>query len=452
MLLSFIFRIFLLVLVGCGDIQPKVVSIPDEIGNFIFNRYPALLADPETEPEIYNSAVTDYDTYEDYNYLYGSSNIDDYILYSSLNDYNTDEIKFFEAKNKKEEAEKNLVIINKNKEENKEEEVKDFLTIPDYKTGVDFVIVEKGDTIFSLSKKHKKSVKDLIIINNLKSPYLLSIGQKIKLEKISNLNKKIENKKEVKKINKEIVKPIVVSKKELVEIKIESKETLYSLSRKYSILVNELAIINKLSPPFILIPGQTLKVPKISQPNYIVNKKETIKVIDKNKMTKIVYTPKIGTQKENTYIKESKKEVKKISSDPRQKLPTIASRSSNLFSWPLRGKVLSAFGIKSNGLFNDGINISGNIGTKVSSSENGVVAYAGNELKGMGNLIIIQHSGGWMTVYAHLDTMKVRRGIKVRVGDTIGTVGKTGKVSSPQLHFEIRKGSKAYDPYKYLKR
>ena len=444
MLLKFFISIFLLTLVGCGDIQPKVVSIPDEIGNFIFNRYPALLADPETEPEIYNSAVIDYETYEDYNSLYGSSNIDDYILYSSINDYNLNRSEVI--KKKKEEIKQSLVI-----NESDEEDEKDFLTIPDYKKDVDFVIVKKGDTIFSLSKKHKKSVKDLININNLKSPYLLSIGQKIKLVDIKNFTKKneIENIKEVKQIKPEIIKPVVVSKKQLIEIKVENKETLYSLSRKYSIPVNELAVINKLSPPFILIPGQVLKVPKISS---VDKQTDTIKVIDKNKMSKFVYAPKIAIHKENKYNKEHKKEVKKISSDPKQKLPIIANRSSNLFSWPLRGKILSAYGIKSNGLFNDGINISGNIGTKVSSSENGVIAYAGNELKGMGNLIIIQHSGGWMTVYAHLDTMKVRRGIKVRVGDTIGTVGKTGKVSSPQLHFEIRKGSKAYDPYKYLKR
>ena len=443
MLLKFFISIFLLALVGCGDIQPKVVSIPDEIGNFIFNRYPALLADPETEPEIYNSAVIDYETYEDYNSLYGSSNIDDYILYSSINDYNLNRSEVI--KKKKEEIKQSLVI-----NESDEEDEKDFLTIPDYKKDVDFVIVKKGDTIFSLSKKHKKSVKDLININNLKSPYLLSIGQKIKLVDIKNFTKKneIENIKEIKQIKPEIIKPAVVSKKQLIEIKVENKETLYSLSRKYSIPVNELAVINKLSPPFILIPGQVLKVPKISSAD---KQTDTIKVIDKNKMSKFVYAPKIAIHKENKYNKEHKKEVKKISSDPKQKLPIIANRSSNLFSWPLRGKILSAYGIKSNGLFNDGINISGNIGTKVSSSENGVIAYAGNELKGMGNLIIIQHSGGWMTVYAHLDTMKVRRGIKVRVGDTIGTVGKTGKVSSPQLHFEIRKGSKAYDPYKYLK-
>lgn len=444
MLLKFFISIFLLAIVGCGDIQPKVVSIPDEIGNFIFNRYPALLADPETEPEIYNSAVMDYETYEDYNSLYGSSNIDDYILYSSINDYNLNRSEVI--KKKKEEIKQSLVI-----NESDEEDTKDFLTIPDYKKDIDFVIVKKGDTIFSLSKKHKKSVKDLININNLKSPYLLSIGQKIKLVDIKNFTKKneIENIKEVKQIKPEIIKPVVVSKKQLIEIKVENKETLYSLSRKYSIPVNELAVINKLSPPFILIPGQVLKVPKISS---VDKQTDTIKVIDKNKMSKFVYAPKIAIHKENKYNKEHKKEVKKISSDPKQKLPIIANRSSNLFSWPLRGKILSAYGIKSNGLFNDGINISGNIGTKVSSSENGVIAYAGNELKGMGNLIIIQHSGGWMTVYAHLDTMKVRRGIKVRVGDTIGTVGKTGKVSSPQLHFEIRKGSKAYDPYKYLKR
>jgi murein DD-endopeptidase MepM/ murein hydrolase activator NlpD len=102
-------------------------------------------------------------------------------------------------------------------------------------------------------------------------------------------------------------------------------------------------------------------------------------------------------------------------------------------------------------LFNDGINISASRGTAVRSAENGVVAYAGNEIKGMGNLVIVQHSDGWMTVYAHMDTMSVRRGARVKVGDKIGTVGQTGKVDSPQLHFEIRKGTKAYNPSSYLK-
>ena len=146
------------------------------------------------------------------------------------------------------------------------------------------------------------------------------------------------------------------------------------------------------------------------------------------------------------------KPKEKISSDPTKKLPTISARSSSKFSWPVQGRILSGYGSKSNGLFNDGINIGAARGTAVKAAENGVVAYAGNEVKGMGNLIIIQHSDGWMTVYAHLDSMVVRRGTKVLVGQKIGTVGETGKVDQPQLHFEIRKGTKAYNPSSYLKK
>ena len=70
----------------------------------------------------------------------------------------------------------------------------------------------------------------------------------------------------------------------------------------------------------------------------------------------------------------------------------------------------------------------------------------------MGNLIIIQHSDGWMTVYAHLNSMDVRRGARVNVEQPIGKIGKTGKVDKPQLHFEIRKGTKSYNPTNYLKK
>ena len=113
---------------------------------------------------------------------------------------------------------------------------------------------------------------------------------------------------------------------------------------------------------------------------------------------------------------------------------------------------MSNYGAKNKGLFNDGINIAGAKGALVKAAENGVVAYAGNEIKGMGNLIIIQHSDGWMTVYAHLDSMSVKRGTKVSVGQPVGKIGQTGKVDKPQLHFEIRRGRKAYNPMLYLKK
>jgi murein DD-endopeptidase MepM/ murein hydrolase activator NlpD len=212
--------------------------------------------------------------------------------------------------------------------------------------------------------------------------------------------------------------------------------------------VNDLAVMNKLTPPFELAVGQKLRVPDLESVQKLANT-EKANVINVQTETKNVIKKETLTTQP---IKVAKEPVKKISSDPTKKLPTISARSSSKFAWPVRGKVLSAYGAKSNGLFNDGINISATKGTVVKAAENGVVAYAGNEVKGMGNLVIVQHDGGWMTVYAHMDTMAVRRGHKVSVGQKIGAVGETGKVDSPQLHFEIRKGTKAYNPSNYLKK
>ena len=97
-----------------------------------------------------------------------------------------------------------------------------------------------------------------------------------------------------------------------------------------------------------------------------------------------------------------------------------------------------------------GSNLAAKRGAPVIASENGVVAYAGNELRGFGNLLLIKHSGGWVTAYAHNDKMLVKRGDKVRKGQKVATVGSTGSVKNPQLHFELRHGRKPTDPRKYL--
>ncbi|MFC7331953.1 peptidoglycan DD-metalloendopeptidase family protein [Rhodocista pekingensis] len=120
------------------------------------------------------------------------------------------------------------------------------------------------------------------------------------------------------------------------------------------------------------------------------------------------------------------------------------------FAWPVEGPVVSEFGPKEGGLHNDGINIGAARGTPVLAAESGVVAYAGNELRGFGNLLLIRHEGGLVTAYAHLDTLQVDRGQTVRRGQQIGTVGQTGNVRSPQLHFEVRRGSRVLDPRDHL--
>jgi len=130
--------------------------------------------------------------------------------------------------------------------------------------------------------------------------------------------------------------------------------------------------------------------------------------------------------------------------------PMPAPIAGSGYLWPVRGTVLSAYGTSADGTHNDGVNIAAPEGTPVVAAAAGEVAYAGNELKGYGNLVLIKHAGGIITAYAHLSSVTVKRFDKVARGQPIGRVGATGAVSRPQLHFEIRQGARAVDPATYL--
>lgn len=321
------------------DLRQRIVDMPNNIGDFIASRYPALLADPDTEIYEYAS-VLDYGSDNNAS-LYGApppsieyGNIGDYVLYSDSGDYQ---------------------------------------------------MPVKTQTISDVSKDY-----GALIVAEKKS-FVLNVR----------------------------------------EIKVEKGDTAYSIAKKYNMPVERLAILNGLKDSYQLSIGQTLKV---ESAEIVTTKTE----ITKSEMT---------SAPDATPVKKDQPVI----SGSAVKLPKLDARSSNKFMWPAKGTIISDFGPKRSGLTNDGINIGANEGTVVSAADNGVVAYSGNELKGMGNLLIIQHAGGWMTVYAHLDEFVVKRGDKVKVGQKIGTVGKTGRVSEPQLHFEIRKGSKAYDPKKELR-
>lgn len=128
------------------------------------------------------------------------------------------------------------------------------------------------------------------------------------------------------------------------------------------------------------------------------------------------------------------------------------ARAAARFLWPVKGKILSGFGDKPGGLRNDGINIEAASGTAVAAADNGTVAYAGNQLKSFGNLVLIRHAGGWVTVYAHLNDIAVQQGQQVTRGQVIGTVGQSGNVRSPQLHFAVRKGEQVVNPLDQLEK
>ncbi|MBC7577103.1 MAG: M23 family metallopeptidase, partial [Tardiphaga sp.] len=120
------------------------------------------------------------------------------------------------------------------------------------------------------------------------------------------------------------------------------------------------------------------------------------------------------------------------------------------FRWPVRGRVVTGYGAKTNGKSNDGINVAVPEGTPVKAAEDGVVAYSGNELKGYGNLVLVRHSNGYVTAYAHASELLVKRGETIKRGQVIAKSGQSGEVGSPQLHFEIRKGSSPVDPLQFL--
>jgi murein DD-endopeptidase MepM/ murein hydrolase activator NlpD len=143
-----------------------------------------------------------------------------------------------------------------------------------------------------------------------------------------------------------------------------------------------------------------------------------------------------------TKVEETSAETPAKAADATGALPT--------FRWPVRGKVITSYGAKTNGKANDGINLAVPEGTPVKAAEDGVVAYSGNELKGYGNLVLVRHANGYVTAYAHASELLVKRGDTIKRGQIIAKSGQSGEVGSPQLHFEIRKGSTPVDPLQFL--
>ncbi|HEX8045843.1 peptidoglycan DD-metalloendopeptidase family protein [Rhizobium sp.] len=120
------------------------------------------------------------------------------------------------------------------------------------------------------------------------------------------------------------------------------------------------------------------------------------------------------------------------------------------YRWPVRGAVIAGYGSNVNGSRNDGIDISVPEGTPIKAAENGVVIYAGNGLKELGNTVLVRHDDGTVTVYGHADALNVARGQKVQRGQTLATSGMSGDVKQPQLHFEVRKNSAPVNPMTFL--
>ncbi len=231
----------------------------------------------------------------------------------------------------------------------------------------------------------------MIASNSLRAPYALAVGQRLVLPSARTHT-------------------------------VRKGETGYSISRRYGVTVSSLMRVNGVKPPYRLAVGQKLKLPGgagQSAPS-----------------TQTASATKVTPSKPSTGRTVA--------------MPTPPPRSGSGFVWPVSGKIASRFGPREGGLHNDGINILAKEGTPVKAAEAGVVVYASNALEGYGNLLLLKHSGGWITAYAHNERLLVRPGQKIQRGQVVARVGSTGGVTTSQLHFEIRKGRRALDPLRHL--
>ncbi|HEX7775024.1 MAG TPA: M23 family metallopeptidase [Parvibaculum sp.] len=260
-------------------------------------------------------------------------------------------------------------------------------------------VVRRGVTLYQVSRETNIPLRSLIDANNLEPPYALQAGQRL----------------------------VIPTARFHV---VQRGDTVYSISRTYGVDMATLTRTNHIQAPYRIKLGEKLQLP--SRVNTQVTSSDELPAPRSVSVTRpgAIYMPPPATT---------------VSTQPKEPLsppPTLAGD----FVWPAQGKIISTFGEKENGLHNDGINIAVPSGTPVRAAQNGVVAYAGNELKGYGNLLLVRHANGWMTAYAHNSKLLVRRGDTVVKGQTISLAGATGSVTSPQVHFEIRKGAKAVDP------
>jgi murein DD-endopeptidase MepM/ murein hydrolase activator NlpD len=242
--------------------------------------------------------------------------------------------------------------------------------------------------------------------------------------------------------------------------KVQAGDTPSSIAEKTGVSVKALIARNDLKPPRLKV-GQVLYLPKGGKaptPTTVAAapKKSVAPAVQVVKTTTIAppaNKPQAPAKPQATPAVASSDEVigaqnPQVAST--QQLPAPEPMSGNSFRWPVQGRIISEFGTKPDGGHNDGINVAVPLGTSVKAAENGVVAYAGDELKGYGNLVLIRHSNNWVSAYAHNDEILVKRGDQVRRGQVIAKAGRTGQVNQPQLHFELRKGSRPVDPTKYM--
>jgi murein DD-endopeptidase MepM/ murein hydrolase activator NlpD len=308
------------------------------------------------------------------------------------------------------------------------------------------VRVQKGDTLNAVSRRTGVSVDTLAKLNDLKSPYRLQPGDTLKLP----------------------------SRRYYT---VQSGDTVYAVAKRFSMDAADLAEFNEFTVGAPIRSGQKLYLPADARdkgpppaPKPVFVEVKPPRTAPHAAPQPVYPTPRYPTPSAPApsyptppaperpvptpaapipYRSTSPAPTATPAPTPAYRPPTaeasaaptdaqIAAAGRGKFIWPVRGDVLSRFGPTGGGQRNDGINISGSANQAVQAAARGEVVYAGNQVPGFGNLVLIKHDGGWVTAYAHLAHIDVKMRQTINQGQTIGQVGQTGSVDQPQLHFELR--------------
>ncbi len=342
-------------------------------------------------------------------------------------------------------------------------------------TAAGVATVRPGDTAYSFARRNNVPLRALIELNRLQPPYALRAGQQLSLPALE-------------------------------VYRVSRGDTLYGISRNLGVDMYAVAQANGIAPPYHIRSGQTLVIPAASAPvphtrpdanpassppSVAVAAAEDTRYPPPHQTAPpqapavaaiVPPTPAPPRGHEEPSAPRESAPAPVAPATAAAPSPSTAAESppppatepaagmaqetslplpppvavppalddNGRFLWPARGRLISHFGIKEGGLQNDGVNIAVPVGTPVRAAESGEVVYAGNELRGYGNLLLLRHNGGFMTAYAHIQDILVQRGDKVTRGQIIAHSGATGSVSSPQLHFEIRRGAQPVDPLPFL--
>ncbi|MGD2133172.1 MAG: peptidoglycan DD-metalloendopeptidase family protein [Maricaulaceae bacterium] len=261
------------------------------------------------------------------------------------------------------------------------------------------IVVPAGATLYQISEEHRVSLRGLIDANGLEPPFRLSAGQTLALPPPNTYT-------------------------------VQPGDTLFGIARAHRVQPRSLALLNGMSEPYLIAPGDEIELPGSARD---------------------WRASAAGSSSAGAGVAASTSSGAAPATPRAPRGPDPAGPAPR-FAWPAAGNVIDGFGPKEAGRRNDGVNIAANAGDPVVAAADGLVVYAGSELAGYGNLILVKHADGWVSAYAHNEALLVEEEQTVTQGQAIARAGSSGAVDAPQLHFELRRNGQPVDPAGILPR